>query len=526
MKRLYTTMFAFCTLMMACTSDYPTAFNPSDSSADNSSLAQLTITFTQFTETSSSGSRANEETDPSKETGTDLENKVSTAMVILGKATDNIEQPIDIYNSYLIKDLQPVGTSKTQWKGTIKVDPGTYRIIVIANPIDNIEEKLDIKPNTSWSKLVHSFINTDRYDYLSQIWRDNQFMMTNYFDGAIKDHNIEVLEKRENYATVQVQRVCARFDYQATYSDNCYKPTEVKNKNNRFIFNNKDISPAITLTHIAPVNMSNQFHLLKLISPDETGYTITPHDIETKSNYVVDSDWEAKRGFFNQTLPDVELTKHFFFSTESNATINYTKLPTDQAEFRRLFYASENTLPGVHKQINKLSTGLVFKGYIKFMNQDGQTVVDLPETIYSHKTEERTTTIYTSTKEVLEQLKKEQLIAESVTEKDVNDAFWAEHQVKKFTKQKDGTYPVWYTYWNRHNNNHENNSMGIMEFAVVRNNVYKLKVNSISDLGFPEEPIGPDPWKPDGNTPDESPYQMDVEVKVAEWVERKYEVEI
>ena len=66
-----------------------------------------------------------------------------------------------------------------------------------------------------------------------------------------------------------------------------------------------------------------------------------------------------------------------------------------------------------------------------------------------------------------------------------------------------------------------------MEFAVVRNNVYKLCVDSIEKFGHPT-PGGddPDPDKPDPNDPDEEgEYYFKVSVKVLPWVVRVNHIE-
>lgn len=41
----------------------------------------------------------------------------------------------------------------------------------------------------------------------------------------------------------------------------------------------------------------------------------------------------------------------------------------------------------------------------------------------------------------------------------------------------------YYTWWVRHSNDHDATKKGIMEYAIVRNNIYKLTVNSIYSLG-------------------------------------------
>ncbi len=81
-------------------------------------------------------------------------------------------------------------------------------------------------------------------------------------------------------------------------------------------------------------------------------------------------------------------------------------------------------------------------------------------------------------------------------------------------------YYCYYYYWNRHNDNLQNGVMGPMEFAVVRNNVYKLMVTRISTLGHPRIPEN-DPDDPKPDTPDESSeVYISVNVEVIPWVVR------
>lgn len=85
-----------------------------------------------------------------------------------------------------------------------------------------------------------------------------------------------------------------------------------------------------------------------------------------------------------------------------------------------------------------------------------------------------------------------------------------------YTADNEGKYYCYYYYYNRHNNNDDNSAMGVMEFATVRNNIYKLKVDNVLTLGLPTD-TPPDPW-----TPDESPeVYFKVSVKVLDWVVRK-----
>ena len=86
-------------------------------------------------------------------------------------------------------------------------------------------------------------------------------------------------------------------------------------------------------------------------------------------------------------------------------------------------------------------------------------------------------------------------------------------------------YYCYYYYWNRHNDNGRINTMGPMEFAVVRNNVYKLMVTGITKLGHPRiSDNDPDPLDPED--PDENgDVYLTVSVDVLPWVVRENNIE-
>lgn len=94
-----------------------------------------------------------------------------------------------------------------------------------------------------------------------------------------------------------------------------------------------------------------------------------------------------------------------------------------------------------------------------------------------------------------------------------------------FEPNASGTYEVLYYYWNRHNDNGQDGVMGPMEFAVVRNNVYKLSVTGVHKFGHPtDEENDPDPEEP--NHPDESSnVYFSVTARVLPWVVRINNIE-
>lgn len=73
----------------------------------------------------------------------------------------------------------------------------------------------------------------------------------------------------------------------------------------------------------------------------------------------------------------------------------------------------------------------------------------------------------------------------------------------------------YYPYWIRHANNNKPAVMGVMEFAIVRNNIYDLTVKGMNSWGFSGTDI-PDPEDPD----EDGTARINVELYVKNWVVR------
>ncbi len=106
----------------------------------------------------------------------------------------------------------------------------------------------------------------------------------------------------------------------------------------------------------------------------------------------------------------------------------------------------------------------------------------------------------------------------------VNDAKFTIYQTSQDQKEGWGYY-CYYYYWNRHNDNAIEGMMAPMEFATVRNNVYKLAVTRLKTLGHPRVPSN-DPDEPTPDTPDEKgDIYLSVSVTVKPWVVRFNNIE-
>ena len=77
----------------------------------------------------------------------------------------------------------------------------------------------------------------------------------------------------------------------------------------------------------------------------------------------------------------------------------------------------------------------------------------------------------------------------------------------------------YYKYWIKHNPLADDKKMGVMEFAIVRNNVYQLEVTGIKDLG---DPLPFTPGKDNPEDPVKEPEEVKILVNlyVKNWVKR------
>jgi len=498
-----------CGILFSC-SEIEQENLPIDEKPDGTEAkALLTLTLTMSQE--DIASRTSVPTEMETEASQSRECKVSDALVILGKMAEGLNAPTQIDQKFHIDRFLSAG-NPSQWSATLLCTPGYYRILVIANPGRLIT--LEDITSSSWDVLARQVISCKTWEELQSIWADGHFLMTNAYQGRIDDFDVHLTAGEHSYKDIQVQRTCARFDYQVVNTDNIY-PLSCK-------IDGQSTTLDIQLEEVALMNVSNNFNLFKQIAADNRKGTVPDFYREEHAlNYVYDSDWDIKRLFLLHTgiFEDYRLNEYFFYPSEQGrpntpfVELRYHPLPQEATgQEVRLMYCSENTIPGIQVQVNKVSTGLVFKGHFTLTNHP----VTPSSVLYVRNLTDKTC-LYTTLAALRNALQQEGIPLTEIP----GDAELADLNILKFKPTSDGSYPVWYTYWNRHRDNRNNQQMGIMEFAVVRNNLYKLRINGISSLGLPQPPNLPDnPWKPAGKTPDEQIPQIDISVEVCDWTDR------
>lgn len=330
--------------------------------------------------------------------------------------------------------------------------------------------------------------------------KKDKFLMTSRTPGnlSIKEEN----NKEDNPAQlkVSVERTAAKITYKAE------KTTQ--GQENQYEVTNKDASKVVatvTLTDYQLVNLRNDAYFFRKVAGADGKWKEAAdfgNGDQTNNNFVIDPYFTKK----TVAAANAEnFVTDWFGDGKAYAgkTAEYVALPKD-GNHTLLGYCMENTTTQ-DAQLNGYSTGIIFQAtyapkevYVlnKEKNDFETTSYTNGETFYSYAN-----VLYKNKKDIIDFYK----IAEN------------SELIKEYIGDGNKGATCYYKYWIRHMNNDNNEDMGIMEFAIVRNNVYKLSVSKVNDLGDPTGEIDP-------NNPDEtSKFYLEVKVSILPWVVRNNE---
>lgn len=446
--------------------------------------------------------------------GTETENTVSTVNLILVEATLNGGNYTYGNIAAVIKEVTPTVVSLGKeycFTAKVSLPGGFYRIFLIANPDNSTHEMNNLKTGMTFEEFTKTLRSCSTLEQLkNSLYSDNHFLMTNKYASDNSDIT-ECKPGEMATVTLQMQRAAARIDY-------IYNETNEDTKKNIFTtnvapYNKQTEKVSIKLTQAALFNISKSFYYFKHISADETADNATIDASATEGNFVIDTDWSNKEENFAQLT--TEINENIFpniIEMPALGADNFIKYTDVDYKGTRLFYTSENTVP-TDAQLKRTCTGVLLKGEfgIGESNQDGGSTDIL---VHNH-------IIYPAEKaEALNKLNEALTIeyGKEITITESTDAATLKtYNVQRFTRE-DTTKPfvTYYPVFMRHRNNNDNNVAGPMEFSVVRNTIYRFRVKSISGLGpdiDPEDPV-------------EEPAQIDIEVSVANWVDREIKFDI
>ena len=373
----------------------------------------------------------------------------------------------------------------------ISVQQGTYDIFVTANTNRLIKKE----------KEEQFLADVDSITY-------TQALIENISGGIVmsnraSDNLATVISKSNdndvNVINISLERVLARLDI-------------AKAQETFEVTDNEGVQYAsVTLDGYYIVNLPKYYytyrHTAVLTSMDEPEWNVMTHfgNVSDVNGYVVDPY------FFKKTIDATGFT---------NADKYYEHFAADYSDPNQVKWSSFNTVSVTPNyktayclencsltpaQKNGYSTGVIFKAIMEphdnvfHLNGSGalERITDkslYPEVLYyfQHK-------FYDSA----EALSAAVSAVGSPTNK---------YQARKFEKTDDG-YRCYYRYWIRHLDNLKPTEMGVMEFSIVRNNLYRMLITSVSDLGDETAVIIPD-------TPDEGETYLRVVLNVKPWIVR------
>ena len=421
----------------------------------------------------------------------------------------------------------------------VDLENGTYNVIVVANPgMDwwtgrslTLADVRDYIQTTAWTASGSDYSN---------------FVMTSAADATLTLNSNP--ESDPATAEVDVERMAARLDYKTTGTYTCddpkYSGATVEITGAALV--NNLTAGSYLLKRVADdvVNGSNLSYL-----GDETvntNYVATNYVLDpwtaaktsANNSFTIGGETKTAEDLYGEWFGDI--------SQDPNDWAAYVQQGTPVSDgtetWQRIGYTLENTT-AADEAGERYSTGVVFKA--KFHPQgvanytDGETffehgttlyasMEDMMKVFYGNKfdqlgniancsTWEKVRQFITSTlltndpsgyDKYLEGLAKGKADADAVA--DASSLTWSYYMLNECGYSKDGNGKVvldqkgkvtrialqrygtrtyedatcYYTWWVRHSNDNDD-AKGIMEYAIVRNNIYKLTVESIYSLGDP-----------------------------------------
>lgn len=448
-----------------------------------------------------------------EQTGEEGENIISTLNLILVEAQAGGSDYTFGNVAAVVKGIVPTKITDTRYSFTTSVDveDGDYRIFLIANPDNSAAEMTNVSTGMSYATFVALQHTCTSYVLLGTIlYSSNRFLMTNVYDSERNDV-ITITSGGVSSTTIDMERTAARIDYLCKNADNIYT-SEITG----VPVSGSGSTPTVTfqLTKAALANVSKGFWYFKHLSADEDAGNATIEASESETNYVIDTDWATKQSASTSQVAN------FFYPAGSlsgdmadgpewkNLSGDYAT-PVSGSTGRQLFYTSENTVPAA-KQIQDRCTALLlqcevtsdfFNGYDTVMihnniiytpDADGAypQLDDLINTEYSTTVAITNSTAATT----LESYKIMRLARASAAD----------------------PFITYYVTWIRHRNNNDATVGGPMEFSIVRNTIYRLRVASIKGFGtelVPDNPV-------------EETSSLSLQVEVLDWNTREIEFPI
>lgn len=488
-----------------------------------------------------------------QEKGQTKENEIKSAVAFFyqGSGTDGVNSSgttpimaVATFNFNVESYTEPgngIDRKYTTTPQQVDLDDGTYNVLVVANP------GADWWTGQSLTLAdVRNHIQTTAWTASGSDYSD--FVMTSAADATLTLESNS--EDDPATATVNVERMAARLDYKAEASYPCTDPayTGATVEITGAALVNNLTAGSYMLKRVASTVDGVPTYLGDETADAgvQTNYVLDPWTaVKTSDNnsFTIDGEVKTAEDLYGEWFGNISQNPNYWADYVQPGI----EVSDGTEKWQRIGYTLENTT-AAEEAGKRYSTGVVFKA--KFHPQgvanytDGETffaygtkiyasMEDMMAGFYGSKFDDLdnitscatwgdvkqfiTSTLLTNDpsgyNKYLEGLAEGKDDSETVA--NASSLTWGNYMLNEcgYSKDENGkvvldqngkvtrialqpygtrTYEdatCYYTWWVRHSNDNDDTKKGIMEYAIVRNNIYKLTVNSVYSLGgeVPEE---------------------------------------
>lgn len=509
------------------------------------SYVSLSFASPQGTPTRSNNPTGGEKGD-GDETGQNYENEIKTAVAFFyqGSGTDGVnskgDTPIKAAVSFNVGSTMSGDRTYTTSPQQVDLENGTYNVIVVANPgadwwtgksltLADVRDHIQTAAWTVSGSDYSNFVMTSAADATLTLESNPED------NPATAEVNVERMAARLDYKTTGTY-TC---DDPAYESNNQKATVEITGA---ALVNNLTAGSYLLKRVADDVNGTNLSYIGDE-TPDagvQTNYVLDPWTaVKTSANnsFTIGSETKTAEDLYGEWFGNISQDPNYWAAYIQPGT----EVTVGTEKWQRIGYTLENTT-AAEEAGKRYSTGVVFKA--KFHPQgvanytDGETFFAYGTKIYASM-EDMMAGFYgskfadldnitncttwgevkqfiTSTllnndpsgyNKYLEGLAEGKNDAETVS--DASSFTWSNYMKNECGYSKDENRKVvldqnykvtrialkpygtrtyedatcYYTWWVRHSNDNNDDAKGIMEYAIVRNNIYKLTVNSVYSLG-------------------------------------------
>ena len=430
-------------------------------------------------------------------------------------AEESDERPTSgMENEYQVNDVRVYlyGSSSKQFVKSIPLS-GIKRLPLTAdgNRVIYTTDRISVPIGIYDVFVIANYGNDDNYNKVIKE-KEDEFLATvdsvTYHGGLIKDiskgivmtnrasdnYGVTITENQnttDNVIEINLERTLARIDVSTTKDVYELKKDPIS-----------ETYATVKLDRYYIVNLPRYYNMFRhtavltsLVEPSSWSVTENFGRINDVNGYAIDPY------FFRKEVDATQFTNADdyyanFYGDFNKETVAWETLTTQLSSS----YSLENCMfqPA---QKNGYSTGVIFNARItpkKVLDRYNNEITDeqqFPETLYYFNYK------FYDSEEALDAA-----AANAISET----------SIRKFKKTAEG-YRCYYKYWIRHLDNGDDTAMGVMEFGIVRNNLYDVKVNEVKGLGYDDLILIPD-------TPDESETDLNVILRVKPWIVRKLNI--